>query len=207
MALTKVKAGVIGDDQIVNAAVGASAIGTTEIADDAVTSAKLANATMQALCPAGSIIAYAGASLPDGWIWCYGQSLARAGTYAALFAAISTTYGSVDGNSFNVPDLRGRAIAGQDDMGGTSANRLTSPINGDTLGAAGGGETHTLTTAEIPAHTHTYTVPSGTAAGNLQRGDTAEGGTAETRTSASTGGGGAHTNVQPTIILNYIIKI
>ena len=188
MALTQIKGGVI--------------------ADDAVTSAKLANAAMQALCPAGSIIAYAGASLPDGWIWCYGQSLARAGTYAALFAAISTTYGSADGNSFNAPDLRGRAIAGQDDMGGSSANRLTSPINGDNLGAAGGGETHTLTTAEIPAHTHTYTLPTGTATGYaLQRGDTPEGGDDLTRTSASTGGGGAHTNVQPTIILNYIIKI
>jgi len=182
-------------------------VATGMIADDAVTSAKLDNSSSGALVPSGGVTAYAGTSLPTGWLWCYGQSIARVGDYATLFAAIGTTYGTVDGNTFNVPDLRGRAVAGQDDMGGSSANRLTTPINGDTLGAAGGGETHTLSIAEIPAHTHTYTVPSGDTSGNLKRGDTAEGGDAETRTSAASGGGGAHTNVQPTIILNYIIKI
>ena len=182
-------------------------VATGMIADDAVTEAKIGSGIEQSLVPVGSILAYGGTSAPTDWLLCHGQSIARVGTYAALFAAISTTYGTVDGDTFNVPDLRGRVIAGQDDMGGSSANRLTAPINGDTLGAAGGGETHTLAISEMPAHTHTYTVPSGDTSGNLKRGDTAEGGDAETRTSASSGGGGAHTNVQPTIILNYIIKI
>ena len=53
--------------------------------------------------------------------------------------------------------MRGRVVAGQDDMGGASANRLTDQsggLNGDTLGDTGGSETHTLTTAQLASHTH-----------------------------------------------------
>ena len=101
--------------------------------------------------PAGALNAYAGATAPTGWLLCYGQSILRA-TYATLFTAIGTTYGTASGTTFNLPDMRGRVVAGQDDMGGTSANRLTTPINGDTLGAAGGTE----------AHVHTNTSATGT---------------------------------------------
>jgi microcystin-dependent protein len=107
--------------------------------------------------PVGMITDYAGSSAPSGWLLCYGQAISRT-TYASLFAAISTTYGSGDGSTtFNVPDIRGRVTAGQDDMGGSSANRLTNQsggLNGDTLGATGGSETHTLTEAELAAHDH-----------------------------------------------------
>jgi len=116
------------------------------------------NALASLINPPGAITAYAGADAPTGWLLCYGQAVSRL-TYSALFEAIGTTYGIGDGYStFNVPDLRGRVIAGQDDMGGTSANRLTGvtgSVNGDTLGGTGGAETHTLSTAEMPAHTHT----------------------------------------------------
>jgi len=158
--------------------------------------------------PAGIVLPYAGASAPTGYLLCYGQAVDRT-TYADLFTAISTTYGVGDGSTtFNLPDLRGRVVAGQDNMGGTSADRLTDQsggLDGDTLGDTGGSETHTLTTAEIPAHTHTVfevdTTDSGTNFGvNLLDG------TGVDRTSGSTGGDGAHNNVQPTIILNYIIK-
>lgn len=156
--------------------------------------------------PSGSIVDYAGATEPSGWLFCYGQAISRT-TYADLFTAISTTYGAGDGSTtFNVPDLRGRVVAGQDDMGGSSANRLTNAsggLNGDTLGATGGAETHTLTTAEMPAHTHAgvatmggNTVPNGAVRPVPVAGST-----------GSTGGDGAHNNVQPTIILNKIIKI
>jgi microcystin-dependent protein len=102
----------------------------------------------------GEVFDWAGPTEPAGSVFCYGQALSRE-AYAALFDAIGTTYGAGDGSTtFNVPDLRGRVVAGQDDMGGSSANRLTSPINGDTLGAAGGSESHTLTEGQLPGHTH-----------------------------------------------------
>lgn len=160
--------------------------------------------------PAGSIIPYAGTSAPTGWLLCYGQAVSRT-TYSDLFSAIGTTYGSGDGSTtFNVPDCRGRVVAGQDDMGGTSANRLTDQsggLDGDTLGDTGGSETHTLTTTEMPAHTHgvTYSVASReVGAGNIAEIRGSGGGTENT---TSAGSDGAHNNVQPTIILNYIIKI
>lgn len=154
--------------------------------------------------PVGAVMPYAGTSAPAGWLFCYGQSLLRA-SYAALFAAIGTTYGSVDGTHFTLPDLRGRVVAGQDDMGGTSANRLTNQsggLDGDTLGATGGAETHTLTVAQMPAHTHGLDQNGNLDGGGLLSRINGAGTDTET---ASTGGGGAHNNVQPTIILNYII--
>jgi microcystin-dependent protein len=168
---------------------------------------RLSTATM-----AGVVVPFAGTTEPAGWLFCYGQAVSRT-TYAALFSAISTTYGTGDGSTtFNLPDLRGRVVAGQDDMGGTSANRLTSPLNGDTLGAAGGAEGVTLTTAEIPAHSHS--LPEGTSGTPIEAnpgarfrgGYTNAGATSGSSTgTGSAGSGGAHNNVQPTIILNYII--
>ena len=167
-----------------------------------------------AAIPAGSVMPYAGSTAPSGWLLSYGQAVSRT-TYSALFTAISTTYGTGDGSTtFNVPDLRGRLVAGQDDMGGVSANRLTGlsgGVNGDTLGASGGAETHTLTTAELAAHTHgdgSFAVAGGSGGGSsgfLKTGGTA-GSTAVTGSSGSAGSGTAHNNVQPTFILNYIIR-
>jgi microcystin-dependent protein len=107
--------------------------------------------------PPGVIVSYAGASAPLGWLLCFGQEISRA-TYSALFTAIGTTYGVGDGSTtFNLPDLRGRVLAGKDDMGGTGAGRLTSGVSpgGTVLGAAGGSQTHALSTPELAAHTHT----------------------------------------------------
>lgn len=156
----------------------------------------------------GLLMPYAGATAPTGWLLCYGQSLSTT-TYADLFGAIGYTYGG-SGSSFNLPDLRGRTIAGQDDMGGSSANRLTNQsggLNGDTLGATGGSETHTLTTSEIPAHTHgtQYRTHDTSPGAGGEESDLVRDGT-NTRNTTSTGGDGAHNNVQPTIILNYVIK-
>ena len=161
------------------------------------------------IMPTGAVLPYAGSSAPTGFLLCYGQAISRS-TYADLFSAISTTYGTGDGSStFNVPDLRGRVVAGQDDMGGSSANRLTDQtggLNGDTLGDTGGSETHTLTTAQMPAHTHTVAAQQQVGGDSTNRGGSGQLGAAATITSSSTGGDGAHNNVQPTIILNYIIK-
>lgn len=173
------------------------------------TGLSMSGATMNAAssgAPSGSIVDYAGATEPSGWLFCYGQAISRT-TYADLFAAISTTYGVGDGSTtFNVPDLRGRVVAGQDDMGGTSANRLTNAsggVDGDTLGATGGAETHTLILDEIPAHNHAIT--TGGTDGGTSVIDSASGSAGSKYTSLS-GNDGAHNNVQPTIILNKIIK-
>lgn len=172
----------------------------------------------------GMIFPYAGTSAPDDYLLCYGQSVSTTGDTANLFAAIGYTYGG-SGSSFNIPDLRGRVIAGQDDMGGTSANRLTSPINGDTLGASGGSESHSLTEAELAAHKHFMwanendgdgVYPPGVDEQAPAKGDWGSSnnyqieGTTTAATNgltSSTGSGTAHNNVQPTFILNYIIKI
>lgn len=162
--------------------------------------------------PVGGIIPSALTTEPTGWLFCYGQAVSRT-TYAALFAAISTTYGAGDASTtFNLPDLRGRVIAGQDDMGGVSANRLTGltdGVNGDTLGAAGGLETQTLTTAQLPAHSHVMgvgTVNVTTGAQGLCPNTTAVGGQAAAASTNNEGSGAAHNIVQPTFILNYIIR-
>jgi microcystin-dependent protein len=188
--------------------------------------------------PVGAVMDYAGSSAPSGWLFCYGQDVSRT-TYADLFTAISTTYGSGNGSTtFTLPDCRGRVSAGKDDMGGTSANRLTNQtggLNGDTLGATGGAETHTLTEAQLAAHDHDATgLTASTSVSltnetnvvrNLSTQSIANGGgaartginnfdedtisaSATTTISGDTadaGSGAAHNNVQPTIIFNKII--
>jgi microcystin-dependent protein len=111
--------------------------------------------------PVGVGVDFWGPTAPAGWLFCYGQAVSRT-TYAALFAAIGTAHGVGDNSTtFNVPDKRGRASFGKDDMGGTSADRLTNPpgggLDGDTLGAVGGQQHHVLTVAEMPVHNHTGT--------------------------------------------------
>lgn len=96
--------------------------------------------------PAGVMAPFAGTAAPAGYLACDGSAVSRT-TYAALYAAIGTTYGAGDGSTtFNLPDLERRAIVG---AGGTATSVL-----GNTVGATGGSETHTLTTSEMPRHTH-----------------------------------------------------
>lgn len=180
--------------------------------------------------PVGVINPYAGSSAPSGWLLCYGQSTGiLRSTYSALFAVIGTTYGAGDGTTtFNLPDLRGRAVAGLDNMGGTAASRLTATVltAANALGATGGTQTHTMTSAEMPSHTHTQNAHSHTVTdprSNIGEPDWVRFGSngplydidgnsrslsasSETATNQNTGGGTAHLNTQPTIVLNYIIK-
>lgn len=214
----------------------------------------------------GMLIIYAGSSAPTGWLLCDGSPISRS-TYPALFAVIGTTYGAGDGSTtFNIPDLRGRVVAGVDNMGGSDAGRLDWA---NTLGTVGGTQTHTLTTAEMPSHTHiqnshnhtqnshnhtqnshnhtqnshahgstnginfatwtggvvtgqsggSFNLPSGVGLSTGTAGTTATNNAttatnnattatnnATTAVNQNTGGGGAHNNMQPTILLNYIIK-
>ena len=230
----------LADDAVTAAKIADDAVGADAVADNSIGAAAInisGNGTSgQAvvsdgdgsfsyesnIVPSGALMPFAGTSAPTGFLLCDGSAVSRS-TYATLFSAISTTYGSGDGSStFNLPDLRGRVIAGQDDMGGSSANRLTNQtggLNGDDLGATGGSETHTLTTAQLASHTHSFSdTDSITAMTFLSDGlgvNRGGGGQASSSnsisvsisgTTGSAGSGSAHNNVQPTIILNYIIK-
>jgi microcystin-dependent protein len=151
---------------------------------------------------------YAGSSEPTGWLLCSGNAISRT-TYSSLYSAIGTTYGSGDGvNTFNLPDLRGRVVAGRDDMGGTAALRVTasgsnanSGIAGTTLGANGGTQTHILTTAQLP----TFNIRSTTSTTNPAFGDNTPLPVADD-INTTVGENYPHQNMQPTMILNYIIK-
>jgi microcystin-dependent protein len=228
------------------------------------TSGTLATTANTGLVPSGALMPYAGSAAPSGWLLADGSAVSRS-TYASLFSAIGTTYGSGDGSTtFNLPDLRGRVAVGKDNMGGSTAGRITSGnagIVGTTLGAAGGDErtpshTHTASTDSQGNHTHTG---SGTTSGesnghhhyenlvsasggggntygwggtidgvvgastsaSLQANQTSDVTADHTHTySFTTSTSGAHThtvtvnstgsgtaqNVQPSIVLNYIIK-
>lgn len=160
--------------------------------------------------PAGTVNPFAGSSAPSGWLLCDGRStgISRT-TYAGLFAVIGTTYGAGDGSTtFNLPDLRGRVIAGVDNMGGTDAGRLSIS---NTLGTTTGAETHTLTADQMPAHSHeihrsnSAATSVGADASALYR-TLVNTGAVYTNTQAA-GGGSAHNIMQPTMVLNYIIKV
>lgn len=169
--------------------------------------------SLDMVTPIGAVLDFAGATAPTGWLLCYGQTLdASAQTqYQDLFDVIGNVYGGTNNTNFKVPDLRGRVAAGQDDMGGVSANRLTNPgstiggVDGDVLGGSGGAETHVLTVAQLATHSHPFSVYGAGGGGgtNVSQGI---GGFAGTNTPANAGTDAAHNNVQPTLILNKIIK-
>jgi microcystin-dependent protein len=145
--------------------------------------------------PTGSIFQWPTTSAPSGYVICDGTSYLRSGTMAALFAVIGTTFGSADGTHFNVPDIRGRVPVGK--------NSATF----STIGNTGGEETHLLTVAEIPDHHHTLYNGTGSGSAKPTNSRNANSGSANFVTDESNAGGGSHNNLQPYIVLNYIIKI
>lgn len=167
----------------------------------------LTEAVAGAGIPVGITSAYAGSVAPDGWLLCTGGAVSRT-TYAALFAVLGTTYGSGDGaTTFNLPDLRGRVVGALDNMGGTDANRLNNSMHTfrTTLGGAGGASTHTLATTELASHTHGIPIyPNSYSGAMVTQGS--GGSQVGTGTTTAGGGGQAHNNVQPIMVMNYIIK-
>jgi microcystin-dependent protein len=105
--------------------------------------------------PLGGLMPYLGSTAPNSaFALPYGQAISQT-TYATLYAVVGANAFAPDsGGNFFLPDLRGRFIAGQDNMGGSAAGRISSTFNGLVRGATGGLETHTLTVAEMPAHVH-----------------------------------------------------
>lgn len=152
----------------------------------------------------GEVIEWGTDTLPDGgWVWNNGTAISRT-TYKGLFDVWGTTYGAGDASTtFNVRDDRGRVKAGHDTMAASAASRLTSAgsgVDGATLGAAGGSQTHTLTTAQLASHSHSYEVGGGGGSGGNSQGTPSSGST------GSAGSGQAHNNTQPTIVTNFIVK-
>jgi microcystin-dependent protein len=182
--------------------------------------------------PLGGMLEYTGTTAPNSaFVLPYGQAISRT-TYAAYFALVGTTYGAGDGSTtFNVIDKRGRVSAGKDDMGGSAAGRLTSGgsgVAGTTLGATGGAEAVTLSVAQLPviapagsvsAPVITTKLRSGSApnagawnialdgGGEVGTNTTIAAASAPTFTGTPFGSGNSHSNVQPTIMVNYVLRV
>jgi microcystin-dependent protein len=159
------------------------------------------------LIPYGTIIQSAAVSIPDGWLNCNGASISTL-TYANLFSAIGYTYGG-SGSNFNIPDIQGRVVVGTGSGSGLSSR---------TLGQKNGEETHILTTAEMPSHSHTSNAIGGSigliTANGANTAIDVDSSSVEPNlytapqalTIDSNGSGNAHNNMQPFIVLYYLIK-
>ncbi len=102
--------------------------------------------------PTGTVLPYGGTAAPSGWLLADGSAVSRT-TYAALFAVLSTSHGAGDGSTtFNLPDLRGRAIVGH----GTGSG-LTARTRGQT-----GGSENAIVVTHSHSHSHTASSSSGT---------------------------------------------
>lgn len=96
--------------------------------------------------PVGTMLDYAGGTVPPGYLICAGQAISRT-TYAALFSAISTTWGIGDGSStFNVPQC---ARAGTIGSGGV---QVSGPAT--TVGSTYSAQVQAIPTSALPAHVH-----------------------------------------------------
>lgn len=156
------------------------------------------------LIPAGTIVQSAAITEPAGWFNCNGRTLNNT-TYSGLFNAIMYTYGGSD-LSFNIPDIQGRVPIGA----GSGAGLTTR-----TLGQKSGAENHTLSINEMPSHTHSLMRRRNPDDGAY---DTSDGHKFESSAATtdredlgnfntySTGSGASHNNMQPFIVLQYLIK-
>lgn len=166
--------------------------------------------------PVGTSIEGYWTTAPTGYLLENGAAVSRT-EYAALFAVIGTTYGAGDGTTtFNLPNSQGRV----------AVNYKSSETEFNTVGKTDGARTHTLTIAEMPSHTHTQNahnhanpvaVTNGGNAGNYRSifatnspfwssADWNNPTSSTTATNQNTGGGGAHNNLQPYIVVTRAIK-
>lgn len=177
--------------------------------------------------PVGGIVAFAGTVVPNGYLACDGTDYDQT-VFPALFGVIGSTWNTFRGQSapasgrFRVPLLAGLALLG---VGGAASNPTTSAR---ALADQGGEEQHTLSTGELPAHTHGVTDPGhnhplvngfapisngppgagtfGSIAGLDWSATTIDNATTGITATDAAGGGGGHNNVQPFAAVNWIIK-
>lgn len=159
----------------------------------------------------GEIRMFAGNFAPRGWAFCDGQLLAVSQN-DALFSLLGTIYGGDGRTTFGLPDLRGRIPLHAGTGPGLSPRRL---------GSKGGEEHVTLTTNQMPRHQHLILAnsaagasaesPSGKVPGNNtneQVYDSEEDNVAMNDASFNnTGGSQSHTNLMPTLCINFIIAL
>jgi microcystin-dependent protein len=209
--------------------------------------------------PPGVMMPYVGTTSPTGWVRANGRTIGSASSgaseranadtetlYSLLWNSYSNSVCAVSSGrgasaaadyaankTIGLPDLRGRAFFGLDDMGNSAASRLGSIITDETTnGASGGAETVTLAEANLPSHTHTgttasngahtHTVAYGTrtvdspsavnvvdsvGSGVSSATTSSSGAHTHTFTTNATGSGDAHSNMPPAFLTTYIIKL
>ena len=159
----------------------------------------------------GEIMLFGGDFAPRGWAFCNGQLLSISQNMG-LFSLLGTTYGGNGQTTFALPNLQGRV----------ALHRGQGPgLTPHTIGETGGELAHSLLMNEMPSHTHTVRVSSGTGTASApsntviharnaaqipQWGTTIDTALA-TGAMTSVGGGQPHANVQPYLALNYVICI
>lgn len=157
----------------------------------------------------GEIRIFAGNFAPAGWMFCEGQILPISEN-ETLFQLIGTTYGGDGQSTFALPDLRGRLPLHVGAGGGGSF----------VLAETGGAEEVTLTTSQIPAHTHALMASTSAGTQNspnnsvtaaspsvtLYAADVTDS-NMSTATVAGHGGSQPHTNVQPYLCVNFILSL
>ena len=162
------------------------------------------------LVPAGTIVQSAAANVPDGWLNCDGTLLNKI-AYAELFFAIGNVYGGASSDlSFNLPDMRGRVGIGA----GQGADLTLR-----TMGEKSGVETHALNENEMPSHSHGsnavgVTIGLITSDGNNTAGSGLDITSGEPNLYTSpqaltifpTGQGLGHNNMQPFLVIRFLIK-
>lgn len=159
----------------------------------------------------GEVRIFGGTYAPAGWAMCDGQLLPIA-DYSPLFSLIGTTYGGDGQTTFAVPDLRGRLVLNA----GTNPQTNTNYVQGQ----ASGTESVTLTTQQLPAHTHVANCQTNTGeqaepANNfwakVSNGTQYQVATpSETMAQSaitSAGGSQPHDNMMPFLPLTYIIAL
>ena len=134
----------------------------------------------------GSIYVFPGSTIPEGWLSCDGQAVSRS-LYTDLFSVLGTYYGSGDGRTtFNLPDMRGRSIAGVETMGGVGSslrlvNSRPGNVNPLVIGSTGGQEAYTLSGQEVGLQPHTHTHSLSTSwGGGYEQGNKCNGGDGDT---------------------------